>query len=367
MKTGAFTLPRRIAVGASIAVLLAALGAGYWAGLLRMGSTLPYPPGLWLALHGPLMAAGVFGTIVSLERAVALRVGWAYAAPAMGALGTLLILASAPPEWAALALFAAGCATVAVNLKMVSLHPALHTATLTAGAVSLALGSLLRLADQPISHSAVWWIAFLVLTIAGERLELSRVRRMNRMASIAFASCAGVLVIGAVLVTVDGPGGGLGVGAGLLSLALWLAIHDVARTNVKRTGLIRYIAVCLLIAHAWLAVSGALWLALGDARGGPAYDALLHTIFVGFTMSMIFGHAPIILPSVAGISFPYSDRLYAPLGLLHLSVVLRIIGDLAGMPTFRQAGGWLNGVAVLLYVGLLVAGKIAQRRRASSA
>jgi hypothetical protein len=366
MNTPPSTLPRRAAIGAGIAVLLAALSAGYWAGLLRMGTALPFPPGLWLALHGPLMAAGVFGTIVSLERAVALRLSWAYAAPALGALGTVFILASAPAEWSTLTLFAAGCATVVVNLKMARLHPALHTATLVAGALSLALGSLLRLAGQPISHSAVWWMAFLVLTIAGERLELSRVRRLTRTSAIAFACCAGTLILGAALVTLDAPGGGIGVGAGLLSLALWLAIHDVARTNAKRTGLIRYIAICLLIAHAWLAVSGALWLALGDARGGPVYDALLHTIFVGFTLSMIFGHAPIILPSVAGIAFPYSDRLYAPLGVLHFSVILRIVGDLAGITAFRQAGGWLNGLALLLYLGLLLAGKIAERRRARS-
>ena len=364
MTSRAPALPRRVVVGISIVVLLAALGAGLWAGLLRMGAVLPFPPGLWLALHGPLMAAGVFGTIVSLERAVALRARWAYAAPVLGAIGVLLILVSAPSEWSALALLGSGVAMLAVNMRMVSLHPALHTATMAAGALGLAIGGLLRVAEQPISRSAVWWMLFLVLTIAGERLELSRVRRLSRLSTLEFACCAGVLIGGAVMVTFDAPGGGIVVGAGLLSLAVWLAIHDVARTNVKRAGLIRYIAICLLLAHAWLAISGALWLALGDARGGAAYDAFLHAIFVGFTLSMIFGHAPIILPSVAGISFPYSDRFYAPLALLHLSVVIRIAGDLGGLPVFRQAGGWLNGLAFLIYLGLLAAGKVAERRRA---
>jgi len=37
---------------------------------------------------------------------------------------------------------------------------------------------------------------------------------------------------------------------------------------------------------------------------GPAYDAGLHTIFRGFVMSMIFAHAPVIVPSALGRPLP---------------------------------------------------------------
>ena len=55
-------------------MLLAALAllAGLWAGLIRLGWQLPP---LWLRLpaqHGPLMVSGFLGTLISLERAVAL-------------------------------------------------------------------------------------------------------------------------------------------------------------------------------------------------------------------------------------------------------------------------------------------------------
>ena len=47
--------------------LLGALGGG----LVRLGWPLPTTPGL-VAFHGPLMVAGFLGTVIGLERAVAL-------------------------------------------------------------------------------------------------------------------------------------------------------------------------------------------------------------------------------------------------------------------------------------------------------
>ena len=64
--------------------------------------------------------------------------------------------------------------------------------------------------------------------------------------------------------------------------------------------IIRYVAVCLLAGYFWLAVGGAL-VALQ-----VAYDAALHAIFVGFVFSMVFGHAPVILPA------PVYGGVYAP-------------------------------------------------------
>ena len=67
--------------------------AGLYGGLVRLG--LPLPLGTQVAgLHGPLMTAGVFGTIISLERAVAMGVGWAYLAPVLSLLGACLLYTS---------------------------------------------------------------------------------------------------------------------------------------------------------------------------------------------------------------------------------------------------------------------------------
>ena len=45
---------------------------GLWAGLQRMGWALPHLHPNLAALHGPLMLAGFLGTLIALERAVAL-------------------------------------------------------------------------------------------------------------------------------------------------------------------------------------------------------------------------------------------------------------------------------------------------------
>lgn len=69
-----------------------ALIVGTGAGLARLG--LPVPSGMAQAAgwHGPLMPCGLFGVVISLERAVAVGRLWAYAAPLLAGLGTALAL-----------------------------------------------------------------------------------------------------------------------------------------------------------------------------------------------------------------------------------------------------------------------------------
>ncbi|MFN3928718.1 MAG: hypothetical protein ACK4OK_03690, partial [Thermoflexus sp.] len=86
---------------------------------------------------------------------------------------------------------------------------------------------------------------------------------------------------------------------------------------------------------------------------GPLYDARLHAVLVGFVFSMIFGHALIIFPAVLRVNLPFSRALYLPLALLHLSLLLRLAGDLGGIFEVRRWGGLLNGVAILLFLVLM--------------
>ena len=67
-----------------LALSILALLAALWAGLVRLGWSLPVgPPGVLYVAHGPLMVCGFLGTLISLERAVALGEGWSYAAPTL--------------------------------------------------------------------------------------------------------------------------------------------------------------------------------------------------------------------------------------------------------------------------------------------
>ena len=141
-------------------------------------------------------------------------------------------------------------------------------------------------------------------------------------------------------------------GAGLVALAAWLFLFDIARHTARESGLPRFMAICLLSGYIWLGVSGLLWILFAQHfQSGPRYDAMLHTIFLGFVVSMIFAHAPVIFPSITGIALPFRSVFYLHLVLLHLSLLLRIAGDLMLWVRAYQWGGLLNIVAVLIFLG----------------
>jgi hypothetical protein len=81
---------------------------------------------------------------------------------------------------------------------------------------------------------------------------------------------------------------------------------------------------------------------------------LLHAIFLGFVFAMIFAHAPIIFPAILGIPVSFHLAFYAPLAMLHLSLLLRIGSDLGGWTAGRQWGGLLNVLAIVLFFGNMV-------------
>ena len=140
-------------------------------------------------------------------------------------------------------------------------------------------------------------------------------------------------------------------GSDFFALALWLLRYDLAWKSTKQAGLPRFMALSLIAGYLWLAVGGILW--MGFARyfsAGPRYDAMLHSIFLGFVFSMIFAHAPIILPTITGLALPFRKGFYLHAGLLHLSLLLRVGGDLGPALSMQQWGGLVNTLAVLLFL-----------------
>jgi hypothetical protein len=222
----------------------------------------------------------------------------------------------------------------------------------------------LWLGGLPLSRVTPWWIGFLVITIAGERLELSRVLLLGRAAGATFLASVGFVIVGLIdSLWQFGPGLQIG-GVGLAALGVWLLVFDVARRTIRQTGLTRFVAACLLPGYVWLVVGGGLWIFFSAYfSGGPYYDAMAHTILLGFVFSMIFGHEPIILPAVLGGPMAYRPAFYAHLVLLHASVIVRVAGDLLAQPTVRMWGGLLNVVAILVFIGNTV---IAVRRHFAS-
>ncbi|HXM80605.1 MAG TPA: hypothetical protein VN929_01640 [Burkholderiales bacterium] len=305
------------------------LAFGVSGGLARLAPSMDVLPEA-IALHGALMVCGFFGTVIALERAVALGKLWAYAAPlAAGLGGALLLFQLTLPGLVLMVLAAAVLATA--NLLILARHPSLEMATLVGGAAAWLAGNVLFIGGLPGTY---WWIAFFALTIGGERLELSRYLRRAAWTRNAFAVLAGALLATTLMPRA--------MGAVLLLLSLWLFAFDLARVTVRQTKLPRYIAVCLLAGYFWLGLGGLLILV------DTAFDGALHAIFLGFVFSMVMGHAPVILPAVLRAALPYSVALYAPLGVLHASVAVRVIGDF--FPGIKILGAWGNAAAIALFI-----------------
>jgi hypothetical protein len=226
------------------------------------------------------------------------------------------------------------------------------TGALLFGALAWLAGNLLWLMGGSVPDLIGWWLAFLILTIAGERLELSRLRPQRRGSEALFLFAVGLLAVGAQngLMTENGA---VLFGLALHVTTLWLLVHDIALLNVRRSGQTRFMAGCLLAGYVWLGLAGVVLVAFPPAASSFGYDAALHAVLIGFVLSMVFGHALIILPAVARIRLRYAPILYVPLILLHASVALRVGAGLASWEAGRRTSGVLTLLALAGFIASL--------------
>lgn len=353
----------KIAVAiAVVALMLAGLGGG----LQRAGSAeLAVLPSTAAALHAWLMISAFFGTVIGIERAVALKWWPAWVAPLASALGGWCLLAAQVQVggWALLlgsVLFAAGSARVVLQ-QAVAHHVLLLVAALCWVAANLrfALGMM---DDATLAMG----LAYLVLTIAAERLEMTRLMQRKPLALAAFAGFVSLLLLALALLwgSADGSSHARALattayGAALSLLGLWLMAFDLARRTIRTQGLTRYMAVCLLIGYAWLAFAGLAW--IGLALGQPWRDAALHALGLGFIISMVMAHAPVILPAVSRLKLAYTPLFYLPLALLHASLLWRLLGEIV-LPGARAQGALFNALAIVAFgLTILRAALLAQR------
>ncbi len=344
-----------------------ALLAGLDAGLVLLGLPAPVTTERLPEVHGMLLVLGFVGTLISLERATAYARPLGFVAPALLGLGGFLLLVTSVPLLAGKIVLAAGSASFVllyIPLWRRQYDAALLTQLLAAG---LALcGAVIWIGQDELTRVIPWLIGFLVLTIAAERVELARIT-MGARAGIRLLLHAWA-VAAALTVGVAFPdAGAILLGVVLLSLTGWLVVHDVARRTIRTSGVTRYMAACILAGYVWLAVA-ALVLLLGEPSAQPAYDAVVHAVFLGYTFSMIMAHATTILPAVLHISLPYRPAFWAPIAILQIALIVRVwFGDGLGMPVAWRIGGVLGVVALLLFVATAGASAVIGSARLVSA
>lgn len=321
--------------------------AGTDAALMLLGLPAPVSAERLPDVHGMLLVLGFVGTLIALERAVALGHRAGYLAPGLLGAGAVALVSPAPVTLGRILLVAGTVALVGVYVPLWRRQRDDAVLVQVLGAVLAVGASTLWLGGVDVPVLLPWLVGFITLTIAGERLELARIAMG--------AGAGGVLVLLAAALVVAVTGSVLwpevatpALGLALLVLVGWLVAHDVARRTVRSDGLPRFMALGLLAGYFWLGVAGAVWLVRGAVVDGPAYDAVVHAAFLGFTISMVMAHAPVILPAVLRRPLSYHPVLLGPLALLHLSLALRLwVGDALGHPLAWRTGGVLNIVALL--------------------
>lgn len=342
--------PARIArVGLALAAG-AALVAGFSGGLARLGLV---PVAATAAEHhGALMVCGFFGTLIALERAAAYGAAWALAVPGLAAAGSFLLGLGMVPQ-AAAAFLAAGIGLLVLTGASAWKRPALFMVVMTLGAALWPIGTCWWLSGRPVAEASWAWLGFLILTITAERIELSRLAAPGMVGK---GTLVVILAVFVAAVLTGQPWTGSSVLAGsLVALALWLLANDVAVRTVRTRGLPRFAATCLLLGYGWLIVAAATLALLPPSDTAFGHDAAVHAVGIGFVLSMVFAHAPIILPAVVGVRVRYAPALYVPVAVLQAAVAARILGDVTEAGALVAAGAWLTVASLVVYVALLAA------------
>ncbi len=335
-----------------ILILLGVLSllSAMWGGLVRLGWSLPVLESALVAFHGPLMVSGFLGTVISLERAAGLGCRWTYVVPALTGFGALLLITGSSLSIGESLITLGSFGLLVVFIVIMRIQPALSNVIMGIGALLWLIGNIFWISDFPVYRVVFWWVGFLVLVIAGERLAIIWILNLSKSAKAALLIALVIFLIGMVLTSAYYGDGMRLLGAGMIGLTIWLLRYDIAWRSVREKGLSRFMAICLLSGYIWLGIGGAMALSMGSVTPGLTYDAVLHALFLGFVFSMIFGHAPVIFSGVLGIPVFYQPQFYAHLVLLHLTLILRVVSDLSGWIFGRQLGGLLNVFVLLLFL-----------------
>jgi hypothetical protein len=343
---------------------MVALLSGLDAALLGRGAHAPVRSESLAAAHGVLMVYGFLGTAITLERAVAMQSGRvraavvAYLAPAAAGFGALALVAQSTPLPVPAGRTLPGAAWVLATAVLCGIYLAAWRRQQAVALLVQALGAVAGLAGaalwaRGLEAAAIvpWWAAFLVLTIVGERLELARVALATGRTEVRVLAESCLVVVALVLTLVAPDAGYPLLGLALGVLVVDLAVHDVARRTIRATGLPRFMAACMLAGYGWAVVAAGVWTVGGPALSGYRYDTVVHALTIGFVLSMILAHAPVIVPAIAHRPLPYHPAMWAVWGLLHAGLLVRVLAGARAAEGAWRFGGALSVVATLAFLG----------------
>jgi hypothetical protein len=313
-------------------------------------------------VHGAIMTGGFIGTLICLERTVSFKYKSALIIPIISSFSIIFFLLHFT-ETAYLLLLIASIGLCIIYFLIYFEHSEIHILIMAAGAFCWMIGNIFLIRTHFYPVAAMWWIAFLFFTILGERLDLSKYLMIKKWQKILLVSFLALYIIG-ILMPFHGSGGYI-TGISLIGSALWLFRYDMAKKSLIKDGQHYYSGIVLLTGYAWLIICGLLF--AWGAYSGLFYDASLHSFFLGFAFSMIFAHAPIILPGVLKLQINIFNRfLYVWFILLQLSLLIRIASVFNPYIFSKQIGGLLNGIAILGFILNIIVNVVYAKRISAS-
>ncbi|KAA3608851.1 MAG: hypothetical protein D8M58_19135 [Calditrichaeota bacterium] len=319
-------------------------------GLMRAGWQFPIVSIDLSLLHGPIMIGGFLGTVISLERAVALNKRWAYLAPLCTALGIVALWVTPLSFLAPWLILTGSLILIIIFVQFQKMKNSFDIFLMNVAAFVWAISNILWITGWPFNILTPWWIVFLLLTISAERIQLSGLGQKSFISTIGFNVALFFVLTALIFSFIAVAITWYFLATASIIFAIWLLIYDVPRYTIRRKELTKFIAANLLGGYFWLLISGILIFIELPLAGGLSYDAVLHSFFIGFVFSMIFGHAPIIFPAIIGSPINYHPRFYLHFGLLHFSLLFRIIMDMLDWLDGRYWASLLNVIAILLFL-----------------
>ena len=360
--------PQLVAVPAALILGLLAVVLGGLRLLTTQGIAAT-PLATLQAHHGELIVFGFLAPLILTERylgAIAFHLPRSiHAMPFLATLGGLLKLCSWLSGATILNTLGSISLTIAIVfyvyiLNMVAKQSAqpLPFRYMGLGAAALLAGALLNISRSPVGNPAftLLLISFPIFTVIGERVELSRFLSPTVFRRAQWGLWA--VTLGSILLLLRITA--VNSSYLLIAWAIFLAIAvaplvgpELTLVRMGRSGLYRYLGWHLIVAYIWL-FAGLVILAVSH-ESYPLYDAGTHALAIGFVLTMIMAHAPVIAPVLLGMGAQETRLGFYPLILLSLSVLMRVTGHVlkaVGFPLPLLAG--LSGMVALLAIILFI-------------
>lgn len=247
----------------------------------------------------------------------------------------------------------------------------LSVSCMAISAVCLLASSVLSALELPAGNTGfvMLLLLFPITFILGERIELTSLasgRRPERLrpALLTTAACVLLFALGSILGSVSGPEFALGLIGFLLLLATFaMFMREELATAPRPAPLQHYVRLHVNVAYLWGLAGSIFGLLYMVGQMFQFYDAFIHSLALGFVGLMLLAHGPIILPVVIGRTFDQEKLSRAPLLLLTVGILLRIVGNVSslffqpeGLGLVIALSGWVVLAAVLAFFAEMVRG-----------